>query len=70
MRTLWTLHRDDAQIQALAHDLGVNGVEVVILEAGRARTVRERFATWALATQWADNERARLLREGWVEASG
>jgi hypothetical protein len=64
---LWSLQRGGQSIAALADDLGVNGIEITIVESDPPRTRRDRFLNWQLAEDWAGRESARLRKDGWQE---
>ncbi len=69
-RTLvWTLIKRGRRVEAELLDHGQHGVEVQFLHEGLMAYAR-RWRSRALALAEADDERVRLMRDGWKEPPG
>jgi hypothetical protein len=67
-RILWTVHRNGIVAQAVIEDLGVNGVELIIITSAASPRNIGRFANLEVARQQASLERAGFIQAGWTES--
>ena len=62
---LWTMHKQQWQIDCTLQNLGRNGWSVRVLLNGLAFHTR-RFRTWADAIEGAEDKYVELVRAGWI----
>jgi hypothetical protein len=66
---LWSLQLGAERVIAYLEDLGVNGVEVSIVDGSGLTISRDRFIAIEFAREWAALRHAQFVAEGWKDVS-